>query len=479
MTPAETPDIQNKDSVVRRKRVRVNITKDRLIATIAISQPTTGEPPVTEEEIRQAISLAGVTYGLNEDAIVEAAIGQAYGQSIEVAKGSPMVQGKHTEFEYFFQTENRFQPQEGPDGRIDYRDMGYIQNVHKGDLLVKRTLPADGISGTGVDGRPISAPRGRNIPFSPGENVEIVGGGLEMRARCDGAIIFKQGRVSVKDVMQVKDVDFNVGNLDCVGSLRITGHIHTGFEVKVGGDLEVSGNVEDAKVFCKGNILVRGGFYGGGDGVMHADGDVTIKYAQGQTITAGEHVISGGELVNCHVTAHERVMVKGRKGKIVGGEINAGKEIRATDIGSDAGTQTVLTVAYDEKLLRQYHEATHEIARLKTDAARVKEKLYDLYKLQLDKKLTPQQEEGLAKLEQFGKHVPVALEALEKKKRETEEKLLALRDARVIAVGKVYPGVKIHVGCLVKEIEEEMDGVIFSQDGTHVVTAKLSRSDRS
>jgi len=354
MASAEEQLNEQGEKALIRRRVKVTIPKDRLTASINISPPTSDEPPVTEQEVFKSLQDAGVVYGIDNDKVVWSVAERRFGEPIEVAQGKPMVQGKHTEFEYFFQTENRFQPQEDEDGRIDYRDMGYIQNATKDMLMIRRTLPQEGTPGVGVDGQPIDAPRGRNIPFNHGENIRVSEDGLELYANCDGAIVFSRGRVAIKDVMQIKDVDFNVGNIDCVGSVRVTGNICSGFSVRVGGDLEVNGGIEDATVYCAGNILVRGGMFGGGEGSVTAEGDITVKYAQGSKISAGGDVVVGGELLNCQVTARGNVLVKGRKGKIAGGEINAAKEIQAHEIGSDAGTQTVLTVAFDENLMRAY-----------------------------------------------------------------------------------------------------------------------------
>lgn len=472
MSPSEA---QSTDTTTRR-RIRVTVSKDSMKALIVMSRPEAEEPPISVEETMDALAQAGVVYGIDEETVGQSVTMCEYEKPIEVAKGQPSVKGADSEFEYMFQTENRFQPQEDDDGRIDYRDMKYIQNTLKGDILIRKSEPADGVNGKGVDGRETVGPRGRNIPFNNGENTSISEDGLELSATVDGAIVYARGRVSVKDVMVINNVDFNVGNIDAVGSLRVSGKINTGFTVNVGGDLEVSGNVDDAKIHVKGNILVRGGFLGAGEGEMHADGDITIKYAVGQKISAGGSIIVGGELLNCQVTAKDSVIVKGRKGKIVGGEINAGKKIEAAVIGSEAGTITSLTVAFDAEAMRLFHEARHEISRLKADNERVKENLVQLYKLQMSGKLNPQQEAGLAKLEEFKNSVPEALTTVEKRKAEVEERLKKLCDSKIIATEVMYAGVKAHVGVLVKEVDEDLLSVQLSQDGHKVVEEKYKKS---
>ncbi len=457
-----------------RRRVKIGLSRDKLTANIILSKPEPSEPPLSIDEVIQALTEAGVKHGVDEGAARTAIDERRYGEPIPVASGDPMQRGQDAQFEYLFDTEQHHSPVEGEDGRIDYRNMNFIQNVTKGSVLVRRTPPTEGVPGMTVTGERIPAPRGKDIPFRDGDNTIVSEDGCELLANADGAVVSHHGIVSVKDVLVIDgNVDFKVGNIESVGSLKVTGKIDAGFKIRCGGNLEVNGNVEDCQIKADGNILVRGGFFGSGEGSMTAEGDITVKYAQNQKLSAGGNVIVGGELVNCQVSAKERVIVKGRKGKIVGGETNAGKEIRASVIGSDAATATVLTVAYDAGLMRRYHEATHEIERVNADLKRVKETLYGLYKLQMAGKLDAQQEEALAKLEQFQKSVPSALEQLEKSKAEVEAKIRRLKDARVVAERTIYPGVKVHIGVLIKEIEEERQACVLMQDGYKVQMLKF------
>ena len=470
-----TSKTQSTDTTTRR-RIKVTITKDSMKAIIVISRPESGESAVTVEEVMESLAQANVIFGIDKEAIEQSVTMAEYDKPIEIAKGQPPVKGIDSEFEFLFQQEDRFQPQEDEKGHVDYRDMQYIQNTHKGDILVRRKPPTDGVNGKGVEGRNIPTSGGRTLPFSNGDNTRVSEDGFELSSTVDGAIVFSRGRVSVKDVMVINNVDFNVGNIDAVGSVRVSGKINTGFTVNVGGDLEVSGNVDDAIINVKGNILVRGGFIGAGNGEMHADGDITIKHAVGQKLSAGGSVIVGGQLQNCQVTAKDSVIVKASKGMIVGGEINAGKTIEAAYIGSDAGTATSLTVAFDAEAMRLFHEARHEISRLKADEERVKDNLVQLYKLQMAGKLNAQQLVGLTKLEEFKNSVPDALEAVEKRKAEVEERLKKLCDSKIIATEVMYAGVTAHVGILVKELTDDLEKIQLSQDGHKIIEEKYKKS---
>ena len=55
-----------------RKRVNVSVDHDRMGASITISAPQSGEPPITIDEIDQALKESNVLFGVDEAAIASA-----------------------------------------------------------------------------------------------------------------------------------------------------------------------------------------------------------------------------------------------------------------------------------------------------------------------------------------------------------------------------------------------------------------------
>ncbi|MEW5794856.1 MAG: FapA family protein [Candidatus Zixiibacteriota bacterium] len=440
----------------KRTRVAVTISKDSMTASILLRAPQDGDGPITFEEVMEELKANNVAFGIDQDAIREAVANSTFNTPLKVASGRMPERGANSTFVYNFDTSAQHVPKEGPDGHIDYKDIDFIQNVEKGAVLATRVPATAGRPGVNVRGKEIKGPDGRDVPFNNGVNTEVSSDGLSLSATASGAIQFQYGKVSVMDIITIKgDVDHTVGNVDCRGSLRVSGSIKAGFKITVDGDLEVGGNIEDAEIHAKGNIMVKGGFFGEGGGIMEAGGDITVKYAEGQRLVAGNEIQVGGEIVNCRVEAGERVVVKGRRGKIIGGTVRARCEIRAAVLGSEAGTHTELQVAYDPELIRQYYEATRESQRIQGDQARIKDALYVLYRLQMENKLSPDKKAALVKLEQFQKEAPENLEALKKRMAEIEEELRKHHDAVIICEEKLYPGVKAAFGIVYREMLEE------------------------
>ena len=315
--------------------------------------------------------------------------------------------------------------------------------MEKDEVLVTKTPPQPGKPGMTVKGKELKGLNGRDFPFNHGANTRVSEDGLQLLATTGGSILYLYGKVAVNDLTIINsDVDFNVGNIDCKGSVRVNGDVKTGFTIKLDGDLEVNGNVEDCDIEVKGNIMVKGGFFGKGEGLMKAMGDVTLKYVEGQRIIAN-NIYIGGEIINSKLLARERIHVKGRKGKIVGGEIKAGKEIRASELGSKTGTITTLNILLDPELIKNYHDTISEIERLLTDQKRIKEAMVALYRLQIDKKLTPDKERVLKQFERFQAELPANLERLRQTKTDIEEELKKYVDTQIVAEDVIHSGVRI------------------------------------
>jgi len=456
-----------------RKRVRITVTSDAMMATLILFKPLAEDSPITVEEVMTEIEQAGVAYGLDRETIEKCVREQEYNNPMIIASGKRPMRGEDSTFTYHFNTKANWTPKEDPDGRIDYKNINFIQSVEKDEVLVNKTPSQPGTPGMTVKGKELKGLNGRDFPFNHGANTIVSEDGLQLLATTGGSILYLYNKVAVNDLTIISsDVDFNVGNIDCKGSVRVNGDIKAGFSVKLDGDLEVNGNVEDCDIDVKGNIMVKGGFFGKGEGLMKAGGDVTLKYVEGQKILA-TNIYIGGEIINSRLLARERIHVKGRRGKIVGGDIKAGKEIRASELGSKTGTITTLNVLLDPELIKKYHETTAEIERLIADQKRIKEAMVTLYRLQIDKRLSPDKERVLKQFEKFRAELPGNLEKLQNTKTEIEEELKKYKDTQIVAEEIIHSGVRVHFGIVYRDILEEQKKCKLTLENNQIYISEL------
>lgn len=463
-----------------RKRVTVTVSKDCMTATVVMRQPRPEEPPITIEELHKELEQAEVVYGIDPDAIARCISEQMYNQPVVIASGKRPLRGENALFECQFDTSQDHKPQVDDKGNVDYKNINFIQDAGEGDVLAIKIPPTPGEPGMTIHGKETQAPPGRDLPFRSGANTKASDDGLQLVATAGGAIVYVNGIIAVNNVTVIDgDVDFRVGNIDTRGSIRVRGDVKAGFTLKADGDVEVNGIVEDCFLYVNGNIFIKGGVVGKGMGEIRADGDITFKFAQGQKFYAGNAVYVGDEIINCCVVAKDSVEVRSRHGKIVGGEVKAGKQIRAAILGSEAGTATLLKVAYDSELMEQYDETLAELKRLKKDEKRIKYGLEGLQKLRADGRLSPKQLLAMRKFEQFQKILPGAIASLEQKKVEIEKKIEKLQDTSIIADQTMYPGVQVQFGLSRQEIYEETPHCRVSVSDNHIVVADLTDTPSS
>lgn len=461
-------DIQNKSSQST-SSIKVTIAKDNMSATVLIKPSAAEDFMPSVDEIIKQLTEAKVVFGIDKKSIEKIVGEKICNQPAKVASGKKPTRGSSAKFQYNFDTQHDLKPQEDVKGNIDYKNINFIQNVGKGDVLATKVPPQPGQPGITVRGKELTGPIGKDIPFKNGANTIVSDDGLTLTAACDGAILFTHGKISVNDVTKISgDVDFNTGNIDSKGSVQINGSVKAGFIIKTDGDVEISGNVEDCKIYSKGNIMIKGGIIGKGDGEIVAVGDITFKFAEGMKILSKGNIYAGDEIINCKITANNEINVKSKTGKIIGGDLKARKLIKAADIGSDAGTATVIRVAYDTKLMSRYTEIQKELIRLDEDKKKIKEALGNLYRLEIDNKLSEEQQVVLGKLENFKKELPQALEDLENEKKEVEERFAELLNARIIVEGKLYSGVKAYFGIVYLDVVDDREICELSSDGNKV-----------
>jgi len=458
------------------KGVIVSTNGDASEGYIRLVAAELGNEPLTAERLHSLISDAGICFGLDNGAIERLAADPVTGESLLIATGEPPRHGTDAALEYLFDVSPKREPKVDAQGRIDYKDLNFIQSARAGQVLVRKTPVEPGTAGKSVLGKEVAPRSGRDRQIIRGANTHLAPDGLTLMASIDGSIIFKSGSISVQPSQSIPgSVDSSTGNINCVGSLKVQKDISSEFKVVVNGDLEVGGNIEDAAVEVTGNVLVRGGFFGSGKGVIIAGGDVTVKYAENQKIRAAGSVTIGGEVLNCDICAGDTVIVQGKLGRIGGGNVAAKHLVRATAFGNDASVLTHVHVAYDMKLMERVREITKELERLGCDEKRVKDALVGLYRLEMNGQLPPDKKEVLLRFKDFMTQLPAQKDALKSEFEQLKLKMQELAGARVVAEEAVCAGTVIHFGPVYKEILEDIrSGVVFEKPGESITRASFN-----
>jgi len=457
---AQVGALESKDGFVK-----VKILKNGLEASINVT-PAVGEgKEPTIDTALAALKKQGVVYGIDADILQNVFRDFMFDQDVVVAFGKPVVDGKDAEIKYYVDLKVDLRPKEDEKGNVDYKDIRLIQSVTKGQKLAEVIPPVPGKEGRTVTDAKITPRAGKNQNLPRGFNTEASEDNPNVLvASVDGcAKIEKGGLVLVDEIFVVEgNVDFETGNLDFIGSLVIKGDVKAGFEVKTKNDLEINGLVEDAKVYAEGNIIIKNGFLGRGNGMIEAGGDVTLKFCENQNIKAKGNIIVGEAVLNSNLQSELKIEVMGKKGAIVGGTTIATKGLVVKELGNYQETKTEVIVGIDEEIMKKIREVEEGIKKNEENIDNVKKAIYTLYKKKMSGKgLKKNEAKLLTKLQKFQGQLPNLRQNLGEKRSEVEKELEKYANITIDVLSKIYPGTRIAIQNCRKAILKETSKVRF------------------
>ena len=450
--------------------VEVITSPDKMKAYIKIKAPEGGGKPAGLQEIAWQLKQAGIIYGINEQTVHALVQNPIYDQNILIAEGMSPINGKNGEITFLVDIHKDRKPIIMEDGSVNYRDLDYIESVHKGQKLCEFSEPTKGIDGRNVvgtllraiDGKPAKMIRGRNV--YPGKD------DLSLFSEIDGQVMYIDGKMSVFATYEVPaDVDNSTGNINFIGNVSIRGNVLAGFVVDVGGNVEVSGVVEGATIKAGGNIILRRGMTGNAKGMLIAGGDIVAKYIENSTVEAGNDV-KAEAIMHSDIKCGNRLELGGRKGLLVGGVARVGREIQAKVIGSVMATITTIEVGIDPHLRERYKFLRTEVVKLEENSKKANQAITLLRKLEAAGMLTEEKRELLDKSVRSKIFFESQLAEYKQEIVELEEKLQQEVKGRVRVENYLYPGSRITIGSASMHVKETMQHCTLYKDGADVRT---------
>jgi len=362
-----------------------------------------------------------------------------------VVEGKPMVRPRHGKIEWardFFHEgfiENR------QTGAVDFRQHAENLSVDEGELIARVTMPVDGERGCDVFGKALVAGRARTVRIRAGSNVrkeEGDDGLLLFYAMKSGRIRWSMGNLDVDHEYNIMgDVGMKTGDIAHTGALVGTGDVQEGSKVDVDGDMDVRGIVEAADVRVGGNVKVGGGITGKKGHSMRVDGSLDAKYIIEGDIEVGGDVAVKVEIVHARVTTEGSLFIPG--GRIVGGEVLAGRLIQVGQAGSEGYTRTSISVHDNSALGRELMEKRERFSLLNADIEKIHAAVDPL--MAGGRALKPEQKEAAKKLLAKVAEMEMEIEMLRPKIDEIREARKERGKPHILIRGTIFPGVTLNV----------------------------------
>ncbi|MDI6736556.1 MAG: FapA family protein [bacterium] len=354
----------------KKEDIEIEISPDNMKAFLQINSLGKEGSLTDVNIIMHKLWNASVVHGIKGEVISQIIEQKILGEPIVVAEGSPPVNGDDAIIEYRFTKALKPRLLTDLAGRVDYRDLGLIENVKSGETLATKRAATKGSAGITVTGKQVSARDGSDIPIPAGQNTEIIENGTAVISTANGYITWKESKIGVDTIYRVKgDVNMNVGNIHFIGTVEIDGDVREGFRVISGENVIINGGIENATIRAEKNIEVKYGIRGK-RGYIYAKGDLKSKFIENTTVEVKGDVIVSDSIIHSNVDAGGNVIVlEGKKGVIIGGRIRAGGEVNAKNIGSISEILTEIEVGIDPSL-RQELLALEEMVKIEREELR-------------------------------------------------------------------------------------------------------------
>jgi uncharacterized protein len=444
--------------------LQVTISEDRMQAILSFKH-TVASIRLSEQDLADFLDGKGVRVGLETDVLRRIAERPSdfFGAPVTVANGVPPVPGKDGYIRLLYDTEKERKPAVREDGTVDFKDVVQLANVKAGQIIAERVSPEPGIPGMTVTGEEVPAKPGKEAMFKIGKNVVLNPEKTALYATIDGLVTkTDNGKINVFPVYEVNgDVDYNIGNIDFVGTVVIRGNVLTGFRVRAAGDIRVIGGVEGAELEADGSIEVTGGIIGHHKGYVKAKRNVKCAFVQEGNVTAGEDVIVSQSIMHSNVRAGRMVQCTGAKGLIVGGVTQAGERVIGRMIGNSMSTATTIEVGVHPELRQELTDLRQKIRQLTESLEKTEKALNLLDQMAASGQLPPDKMAMRIKLSATRRQTEYDLQEAKDRTLEIEKTLEDTTNARVDAVNTIWGGTKIVIGRYTRFIKDHAKHVTF------------------
>lgn len=455
--------------------IGIEVTKDEMKAAVVVSPPSISGSEASAEMIKRALQAQGIIAPCVDEKRVNDFVDRpVYNVPFDVAFAIQPVNGHDAYISYNFETDpKKIKAKVSDSGNINYKDWNQIQNVIAGQPLAQKILAERGKGGKTVFGRYLEATNGKDIQIQLGQNVSLDRDGVTIKADIDGEVMLINGKIFVEPVKYLDAVNVKTGDVNFVGTVIIKGSVEEGYKVEA-TNIEINGIVDKSRLEATGNIIVRQGIFGKGEGYVKAGKSLWAKFINDTTVEVEENVIVYDSIVNSNITAMKNIVVKGKKAQIIGGHLLATQEICARKIGSPGGgAETILEVGIDPRAKKRLEELQTMQAKSAKDFENIDLDIKNLeQQKKLRKKLPHEKEEKLRLLKEKCDQITIDLEQMTKEIDSIQKHLKELK-----AVGKVkcedtiYSDVKIYVRDACDEFKMECKKVTVFYDDVN----KLSK----
>lgn len=470
--PERTPEQPSEEQLRQPPVLELNVSANRMRAELSVVPSYPGQK-VDPETVLEYLAQNKVCFGILEDEIRHYCNQGDFSLSLTCAVGKQVLDEADGRIEYHFDTEKVLRPALRDDGSLDFRELGLVKNISKGEVLCTLAPPEPGSDGMDIFGKVVPHKKGVLPVLPAGTNTQVSEDGTTVISLADGSIELLPTAINVNEIYVVKgDVGRNSGNITANCSVLIQGDVKSSFFVKAGGDITVHGIVEHAQLEAGGNIVLSQGMNGGGRGSLKAGGNITGKFFENAILEA-KYDVYANIIMNSTVRAGNSLILNGAMATLAGGDCRVGRSIYARNIGNASGCVTRVQVESRE-LSNLFSEGSKKMQNPAVLSQQIKQAEKELRNFEDNFELLHQQycqknpPDGgpnfqmiLTAAEKKKEQYTKTLGELKARQNEIQRSLKSFLDFFILARGMIFPGVKLCISNATFPIVKELSCAKF------------------
>jgi len=428
-------------------QLNLRVSEDFMQAEVKIDPPRIGGGTVTREQFEHLLEDNTISAGIDWNTITNCIDHESYDRWITVASGVLPVHGRGGRVKYLFNTDRGKPFKELPYGRIDLKELNFIQFREKGEQLAERedpVLPKDGFD---IKGKPVVArPMDQEEAMLAGELTELRDRGIF--ALEDGNVRLDKGMVMIEPIVTVQNVDYETGNLEFEGSIIIKGTIADGFSVKASGDVQIAKSVGRVLVEAGRNVILEAGINGDKEGKVIAGCDIYARFVESAFLVAKGSLIVTAAILHTTMKVSGNLLLEGGRSEILGGLGIIRGWVKCRVIGSLYETKTNLIVGVEPSELEEFLDLLKELEELRDQQDDLDKRIRYINKKVLQPAAAPELTLQKTIMEREENVITLRIEEYSRKIQKIRKTLLPSLDSFVLVEDMIYPGAKISFGLL-------------------------------
>jgi uncharacterized protein (DUF342 family) len=454
--------------------ITAEVSNDKMQAFLSLKEGEGTGKRLSVEAARSAVEEAGVSYGIDGDAILQAVQhAQEEGPVFRavVARGTQPQAAADRKPQFLIRQASGKDFTVRSDGSVDYKHHDRVTLVTKGTKLLRIPPPQEEPRpGYDVTGTEISPESGGTAEMQLGENVrseQEADGSTVVIASVSGELVVDRNSVDIRRAHTIKgNVGVETGNVKFPGSVYVKGGVDAGYYVFANGDIKIGEAVEAALLSSDGDILIKQGVKGAGKAVLRSKGRIQLAFAEQATLlSVGDIQIKSG-CMHSTVKCNGRLRMQSDRGSVVGGRVRVRKGMEVQNLGSTRGVATEVSFGQDYLIADRIEKEEREVEKLKL-------------KITKDDMAMKEESENRDRLEELRKEKKKLLKMIEQR----SVRLFTLREkfeehypSELRVHGTVFPGVRIESHGRTMEFTAPKKGVVVSFDEE---TGRLTQSSLS